>query len=124
MGRNVYTNMHVCPPGVVVTIRFANIIRETKSFPESAQFSLSDNFASVSIHDRLSNWESMLESDFDKEFLLDGVKNGFRIIDDGAELEDVFCENYKSATTEFAEKTEQQIATEMHGHYTLRKNKA
>ena len=66
----------------------------------------------------------MLKDDWDKEFILDGVKNGFKIVDDTTKFVDVSCENYRSATTEFKAQTERQILTEItHGHYVFTDHK-
>ena len=38
----------------------------------------------------------MLEKDSDKQFILDGISNGFRIVDSVENVKDVYCKNYKS----------------------------
>ena len=45
----------------------------------------------------LSAWEEELHGDIDREFILDGIKNGFNIIDADADPKPVHCEYHKSA---------------------------
>ena len=42
-------------------------------------------------------WESELEDDQDKDFLLNGIRNGFSIIDEAVEVTPVQCGNHPSA---------------------------
>ena len=42
-------------------------------------------------------WDAELVGDCDRDFLLDGVTHGFRLVDHGAVIESYACENYKSA---------------------------
>ena len=44
-----------------------------------------------------SAWEEELSDDIDREFILDGIKNGFNIIDKDANPASAHCENHKSA---------------------------
>ena len=44
-----------------------------------------------------SAWEEELSDDIDREFILDGIKNGFDIIDKDANPTPVHCDNHKSA---------------------------
>lgn len=46
---------------------------------------------------RLAAWETELQDDVDREFILDGIKNGFDIIDKNASPTPVECKNHKSA---------------------------
>lgn len=41
-------------------------------------------------------WKEILDGDFDKEFILDGVENGFIVVDSVDISVDVHCKNYKS----------------------------
>ena len=70
---------------------------------------------------KYATWESELENDEDKEFLLDGIKNGFRITESDYVPEQVECDNYKSATgAENRHKAEQQILEEIaEGRYVV-----
>jgi hypothetical protein len=63
---------------------------------------------------RHSVWESYLQNDFDYNFLCKGIKEGFRIIDEGAEQQLVPCEvdNYQSCF-QYAELVEKQIQYEL-----------
>ena len=45
----------------------------------------------------LSAWEEELKGDIDRKFILNGIKNGFDIIDVAAEPKPVQCDNHKSA---------------------------
>ena len=42
-------------------------------------------------------WEEELQGDIDREFILEGIRNGFDIIDTDAEPNPVHCENHRSA---------------------------
>ena len=45
----------------------------------------------------LTAWEQELNNDPDKEFLLNGISNGFDIIDEDSDISPVLCENHPSA---------------------------
>ena len=66
-------------------------------------------------------WEVELRRDPDREFLLDGIKNGFRIVDAGSQLKPAEMGNYKSATDpEHRCKVEKQICEEIaEGNYII-----
>ena len=71
-----------------------------------------------SLTDKISEWGKVLEGDPDKEFLLDGITHGFRIVDEGAILEESFSKNYLSATHLHFGPTNKQILKEIeNGHY-------
>lgn len=73
---------------------------------------------------KFPQWENELESDPDKEFLLDGIKNGFRIIRPDSDLSPVEVGNYKS-TTDAHGKVEAQILKELQeGNYVVSDRKA
>ena len=63
----------------------------------------------------------MLEGDVDRDFLLDGLTNGFRLIDNDAELFPASMLNFKSATgLDVEEKVEKQITAELEaGNYVI-----
>ena len=62
----------------------------------------------------------MLNNDQDKDFLLNGAKHGFRIINEGSTLQPAFTHNYLSATSTFRKQAEAQILEEIfQGHYKL-----
>ena len=65
----------------------------------------------------------MLEDDVDRNFLLDGLTNGFNIIDNDADLTPLVMSNYKSATgADVKEKVEKQIISELEaGNYIISK---
>lgn len=46
---------------------------------------------------RYSAWEEELCNDIDRDFILDGIKHGFDIIDKNAQPTPVHCENHASA---------------------------
>jgi len=70
-------------------------------------------------------WERELQGDPDREFLLDGVQNGFHIIDKEAIVYTASMDNYKSATNKHAcQKVEKQILTEIQeGRYVVSSSK-
>ena len=47
----------------------------------------------------LTAWEQELNNDPDKEFLLNGISNGFDIIDEDSDISPVLCANHPSART-------------------------
>ena len=69
--------------------------------------------------DKYSFWQSELENDPDKSFLLQGIKEGFRITDGDCQFKEAEMNNYRSATAdEFSDKVQDQILTEIkEGHY-------
>ena len=66
-------------------------------------------------------WEQELEFDVDKDFLLEGIKNGFRIRNLDIEPKEVEQENYNSATNkDVHDLVESQILTEIQeGRYVV-----
>ena len=48
----------------------------------------------------VSAWERELVDDPDRDFLLDGIRNGFRVVDRDVPIQSVECKNYKSALGE------------------------
>ena len=75
--------------------------------------------APLTVHYEL--WVSELESDKDKQFLLDGLKNGFSIVTPEEQLTHVHCRNYRSATDPGAKQlSEIQIMEEIdRGRYVI-----
>ena len=66
-------------------------------------------------------WQQDLESDEDKEFLLDGITNGFQLILSDSTLTSTKMENYRSVTNSKAKvKVEQTIQEEIReGNYII-----
>jgi hypothetical protein len=65
-------------------------------------------------------WEKELKDDPDKEFILDGIRNGFRLIDQEAKPVPSNTKNYKSATSENKDAAEKQIYEEIRkGRYII-----
>ena len=65
----------------------------------------------------MTTWESELQNDFDKDYILNGILHGFSILDLPLPENDIFCENYIS-TQSNKELVEQQILHELkEGHY-------
>ncbi|MCP4932897.1 MAG: hypothetical protein GY927_01530 [bacterium] len=59
-------------------------------------------------------WEHELEDDPDRLFILDGIKNGFRIVNENSVPVSACVENYKSAMdSPFREKVEDQLLSEI-----------
>ncbi len=65
--------------------------------------------------ENLELWEKELESDCDKDFLLDGIRNGFRITTEGSVFKEVECQNYRSATHGHKDQVEEQIYNDLDG---------
>ena len=79
---------------------------------------------SVNPHDglHLSAWEEELKDDFDREFILNGIKNGFDIIDKNATPLPVECNNHKSAqpgSPLYDQATAQVLKEIQMGHYEV-----
>ena len=68
-------------------------------FPSTDPFTSSFLGTQQSISAKLSSWEEELVNDTDKEFLLDGIHQGFRIIDkhSGSSIKPVHQQNHTSA---------------------------
>ena len=66
-------------------------------------------------------WQQELESDEDKDFLLDGITNGFQLIPSDSTLTPTEMENYRSVTNSKAKvKVEQTIQEEIReGNYII-----
>ncbi|CAC5409546.1 unnamed protein product [Mytilus coruscus] len=65
-------------------------------------------------------WQEQLKNDFDKDFLLHGIKNGFDIVQNDLALINISAKNHPSAlpSSPLFEKTHQQILTEIeNGNY-------
>lgn len=70
-------------------------------------------------------WQTELEMDMDREFLLNGIKHGFKILEDPkGEVTQVHCRNYRSTTdSEIRHLVESQIKTEISkGNYMICKS--
>ena len=59
--------------------------------------------------------------DMDKDFILEGIEHGFTIMEEpNKPVTKVHCKNYKSATSDYRTKVEQQIYTEIsNGRYVI-----
>lgn len=70
---------------------------------------------------RYAKWEQELCEDSDREFVLSGIKNGFKVMDDCAKVDRVNVENYHSVVSpENRSKVEEQLKSEMRsGHYIV-----
>ena len=67
-------------------------------------------------------WEEELGDDIDRDFILDGIKHGFDIIDTSANPIPVHCENHTSAkpgSTLYHQATEQVLKEIQMGHYEV-----
>lgn len=66
-------------------------------------------------------WENELINDPDRDFLLDGIRHGFRITDENKYVTPVETDNYKSATNDLVYQTvEKQIISELNeGNYKI-----
>ena len=71
---------------------------------------------------RLTAWEKELQDDVDREFILNGIKHGFDIIDTDANPELVECSNHKSAqpgSPLYDQATAQVLKEIKMGHYEV-----
>lgn len=67
-------------------------------------------------------WEAELDVDYDREFLLQGIKCGFDIIDDSSNVHNVSCPNHPSArpNSPLYEKATAQVVKEIeNGNYVI-----
>ena len=70
----------------------------------------------------LAAWESELSDDPDRDFLLDGIRHGFSIVDKGAQVLPMQADNHPSATPGNGnyEAVKQQVLSELQdGNYVL-----
>lgn len=70
----------------------------------------------------LEAWTEELENDPDQSFILDGIKNGFNIIDHDSQVEAVTCPNHPSARpgSPLYEKASKQVLKEIEcGNYIV-----
>ena len=73
-----------------------------------------------SLTEKIDEWQVLLQEDEDRDFLLDGIRNGFSIIDEGAVFQESLSKNYVSATHTFFDQADKQITKEIeNGHYFL-----
>ena len=71
----------------------------------------------------LEAWTHELDNDIDKQFILDGISDGFYLIDKNIQLEPAEMENYKSSTSQHA-LVEAQIRREIsEGRYVVTPSK-
>ena len=73
------------------------------------------------LRDNYSAWARELERDPDREFLLTGIKEGFKIIDENVDIKKVEISNYHSATCAGNRvQVEKQLKSEIEsGHYVI-----
>ena len=70
----------------------------------------------------LAAWEEELGEDPDRHFLLEGIKNGFEIIDNDADISPASCQNHPSArpgSPLYAKATAQVLREIENGHYVI-----
>lgn len=68
-------------------------------------------------------WESELQNDRDSSFLLDGIKNGFRLSEPNSVFESAHQKNHPSAFR-YKQEVEKELVNQVKlGHYVLTKNK-
>ena len=90
--------------------------------PESPDWRNTSSVPTADITQCLPAWENELKDDIDKFFVLDGIKNGFRLIEVGATPVPSSTKNYKSAYVTNKDAAERQIQTEIkHGRYIISK---
>jgi hypothetical protein len=76
-----------------------------------------------SISDKLEAWECELACDHDKEFLLDGIRCGFRITEPNSKLSPAHQKNHASAL-EYKNQVENELLKQIEqGHYVIANNK-
>ena len=67
----------------------------------------------------IAAWHQELSNDPDREFLLNGISNGFKIVDSGSDVSSVDIDNYSSALAQ-KEEVEKQILEEIReGRYVI-----
>lgn len=73
----------------------------------------------------VSHWDTLLIGDGDREFIINGLSCGFRIVDNVEVIKEVYCTNYKSATTgPIRDEVEKQILEEIaKGNYVVSSQK-
>jgi hypothetical protein len=68
----------------------------------------------------VDTWNSELIDDSDREFIMDGVMNGFRLVDIGSEPLEADCDNCKSAASVSKDLVQEQIQVELDsGRYVI-----
>ena len=71
---------------------------------------------------RLAAWEEELVDDFDRQFILNGIKNGFDIIDEDSCVHSVSCKKHPSArpNSPLYDKATAQVIKEIeNGHFVV-----
>lgn len=72
-----------------------------------------------SIADKLETWEAELKNDKDKRFLLQGIREGFRIIDKDSVIVPAECKNHKSALN-YKQQVEKELLDQIrNGQYIV-----
>lgn len=78
---------------------------------------------SGSIHDKLEAWKEELVTDKDSKFIIDGVKNGFRITDVGSEFQPA-CQVNHASTRHHQKQVEAELVTQIkQGNYVVASRK-
>ena len=70
----------------------------------------------------LAAWEQELGDDYDRHFILGGIRNGFDIIDEDVEITPASCPNHPSArpSSPLYDKATSQVMTEIEKwHYVV-----
>ena len=57
---------------------------------------VSSNLHSCKLTQNLDYWNEILCNDSDKDLIIDGIENGFKIVDSTDIVQNVYCKNYKS----------------------------
>ena len=105
--------------GTVMFVQYLVALRSILPRPMLKKLGIEVN-PSPGLH--LGTWEMKLENDPDKEFLLNGIKYGFDIIDEDVHISSVNCKNHPSAkpNSPLYEKASKQILKEIQaGHYVF-----
>jgi len=72
---------------------------------------------------KVASWESQLENDPDREFLMDGIRSGFKVVDEVVDVVRVESKNFTYPRT-LQVKIEKQIQEELsNGRYVITKEK-
>ena len=86
---------------------------ESRARPTEASSTANTNVPEAPVTKCIGRWRLELEDDPNKEFILQGIESGFKLIDDGISPDPSVCENYRSTTREFRDLVETQIEAEI-----------
>ena len=77
----------------------------------------------ISIANKRDVWEQELKHDIDKTFLLDGISNGFRVIEPGSNIHPVEAKNHRSAC-QYKSEVEKELRCQIkQGNYIIASEK-